>query len=76
MYFSGDSMGRSQNRRITGSRKSGERVTRGEYLRATLKACRNGRCCQDVALLEAAYAQYVNHPNAPWNKNRSGAGYK
>jgi len=67
-------MGRSQNRRATDSRKSGKQVTRGEYLRATLKACRSGRCCQDVALLEASYAQYVNNPRAPWNKMRASAG--
>jgi hypothetical protein len=45
-------------------------VSREQYVRETQAACKDGRCCQDQAALDAAYEQYVNDPRAPWNKTR------
>jgi hypothetical protein len=42
-------------------------VSKDEYIRVTLESCRSDRCCREQALLDAAYEQYVNDPNAPWN---------
>ena len=40
------------------------------YIQETLESCKDGRCCQDRAALDAAYEQYVIDPKAPWNKGR------
>jgi len=45
-------------------------VSKDEFIRETIEACKNGHCCSDTAMLDAAYERYVNHPNAPWNKVR------
>jgi hypothetical protein len=51
-------------------RRTPQPVSKDEYIRVARESCRHGRCCQDPAQLDAAYAQYVNNPRAPWNKNR------
>ena len=43
-------------------------VSKEQYIQETLESCKDGRCCQDQAALDAAYEQYVNDPKAPWNK--------
>lgn len=45
-------------------------VSKEQYIRETVESCRNGECCRNSAMLDAAYAEYVNDPKAPWNKSR------
>jgi len=45
-------------------------VSKTTFVRETLESCRNRRCCSDQGMLGAAYEQYVNNPNAPWNRQR------
>lgn len=61
-------MARSQSAK---SRHSNHQpVSKSEYILATLASCRKSKCCQDRALIDAAYEQYVNDPRAPWNQQR------
>ena len=55
-----------------GEKRSVLPVSREEYIRRTLELCKSGSCCRDLAILEAAYLQYVSDPKAPWNRRRAG----
>jgi hypothetical protein len=45
-------------------------VSLAEYIRISQESCRHGQCCRDQSALVRAYQQYVNDPQAPWNKIR------
>jgi hypothetical protein len=68
-----DHMARTQKRgsATESDRPTGQRpVSKAVFVRETLESCRSGRCCRDQTMLDAAYEQYVNNPDAPWNRQR------
>jgi len=67
-------MARSTKRRLNlahgGDDSRPQPVSKQEYIRKSREMCRKGQCCNDPAMLDEAYEQYVNDPKAPWNKGR------